>query len=406
MLIDPSSRPQVPGLVLTGGGARAAYQAGVLKGLSQLLPQPANPFRVIVGTSAGAVSAAVIATHAHRWHAAVAEIERVWAGFHVDQVFEVGAWPMLKAGLHWLTSLASGGWLVDPPQSLLSNRPLRQLLQHSIAWQGLQRGLARGDLDALALCASGYSSGKSVAYFAAAAGVEEWTRRQHLGRRAALSLDHLMASLAVPLLFPPQQLEGEFHGDGAMRQLAPLSPAAHLGATRLLIIGVRSRQEREVVPVQAAPPGPAQLLGYALDNLFMDQVYADQQQMQRVNLLVRHVPQAVPGARHVDTLLMQPSQDPAAIAQRHISCLPRSVRAFLRVGGARGARGARLASYLMFEAPYTQELIALGYQDALARGPELVAFLTGADLGEEDGAQTQQRGETDAVGERGEDHAG
>lgn len=407
MVIGPSSPPQVPGLVLTGGGARAAYQAGVLKGIAQLLPQQRNPFRVIVGTSAGAVSAAVIASRAQHWHSAVAEIERVWAGFHVGQVFEVGAGPMLRAGLHWLVSLASGGFLLAPPLSLLSNRPLRHLLQRSIAWNGLQRGLRSGHLDALALCASGYGSGKSVAYFEAGAGVAEWTRRQHLGRRCSLTLDHVMASVAVPLLFPPQRLNGEYHGDGAMRQLAPLSPAAHLGATRLLIIGVRSAQEREAAPVEAAPPGPAQLLGYALNNLFMDQVYADLQQMQRVNLLVRHAPQAVPGSRHVDTLLMSPSEDPALIAQRHIACLPRSLRALLRVGGARGARGARLASYLMFEAPYTRELIALGCRDALARGPELVAFLTGGDRsGEEERAQSQQGGKTDAVGERGEDHAG
>jgi NTE family protein len=407
MVIEASPLPQVPGLVLTGGGARAAYQAGVLKGIAQLLPQHPNPFRVIVGTSAGAVSAAVIASRAQHWHSAVAEIERVWAGFHVGQVFEVGARPMLKAGLHWLVSLASGGLLLDPPSSLLSNQPLRQLLQRSVVWKGLQRGLRCGHLDALALCASGYGSGKSVAYFAAAPHLEEWTRRQHEGRRVRLTLDHLMASVAVPLLFPPQLLAGEFHGDGAMRQLAPLSPAAHLGATRLLIIGVRSRQEPDSAPAQAAPPGPAQLLGYALNNLFMDQIYADQLQMQRVNLLVQHAPHTVPGARHVDTLLLQPSQDPAAIAQRHIGCLPRSLRALLRVGGARGERGARLASYLMFESRYTRELIELGYRDALARGPELVAFLTGSGRsGQEECAQTQQRGKADAVGERGEDHAG
>ena len=406
-MVNSASPPSpVPGLVLTGGGARAAYQAGVLKAVAQLLPQQPNPFRVIVGTSAGAVSAAVIASRAQHWHAAVAEIERVWAGFHVGQVFEVGARPMLKAGLHWLVSLASGGLLLDPPASLLSNLPLRRLLQHSIAWHGLQRGLRRGDLDALALCASGYGSGKSVAYFAAAPHIAEWKRRQHEGRRARLGLDHLMASVAVPLLFPPQQLQGEFHGDGAMRQLAPLSPAAHLGATRLLIVGVRSRQEPAPAPLQAEPPGPAQLLGYALNNLFMDQVYADQLQMQRVNLLVQHAPQTVPGARHVDTLLLQPSQDPALIAQRHLRALPRSLRALLRVGGARGERGAGLASYLMFEAPYTCELIELGYRDALARGPDLVEFLTGMGSGEKHSAQAQQRGKADAVGEGGEDHAG
>jgi NTE family protein len=398
--------------VLTGGGARAAYQVGVLKAIAELLPNRPNPFRVIVGTSAGAVAAAVIAGRARRWHQAIAEIERVWAGFHVEQVFEVGGWKMLSAGLRWLGSLVTAGLVVAPPKSLFNNRPLRELLARSVSWHGLKRGLQRGDLDALALCATSYSSALSVAFFSSHPGRQEWTRRGHIGRQADLHLNHLMASLAVPFLFAPEPIGTEFHGDGAMRQLAPLSPAAHLGATRLLIVGVRAPEDASAhrPPATRLPaPGPGQLLGYALDNLFMDQVYADQEQMERVNQLLRCDPQSMPGAQQIETLLITPSEDPRDIAAKHIGSLPRSLRALLRVTGARDVHGSRLASYLMFESSYTQELIALGYRDAMQRSGEIVAFLDRrcADRsGQEEGAQAQQRRKTDAVGEGREDDAG
>ena len=378
MSSDRPSARTVPGLVLTGGGARAAYQVGVLKGLAELFPDRPNPFRIIVGTSAGAVAAAVIAARARHWQRAIRAIEDVWAGFHVDQVFEVGGGQMLGSGLHWLGSLITGG-LIAPPRSLFNNQPLRELLARNVSWSSLRRGLARGDLDALALCATSYSNSRSIAFFASRPGLAEWTRRMHVGRRAGLGLHHLMASLAVPFLFPPERIGNDYHGDGAMRQLAPLSPAAHLGANRLLIIGVRGPLETAVNLPQPlhrmSPPGPGQLLGYALDNLFMDQVYADREQMERVNQLVGCAPDLVPGAQTIQTMLITPSEDPRDFAARHIHCLPRSLRALLSVAGARDARGSRLASYLMFEANYTQDLIALGHRDALALASEIRAFL-------------------------------
>jgi len=377
MPFDRPSEPAVPGLVLTGGGARAAYQVGVLKGIAELFPDRPNPFPVIVGTSAGAVAAAVIASRARHWQKAIRSIERVWAGFHVDQVFEVGSRRMLASGLHWLGSLVTGGFIV-PPQSLFDNRPLRDLLGRNVSWGGLRNCLARGDVTALALCTTSYSSARSIAYFQSRAGMAEWTRRTHVGRSTELSMGHLMASLAVPFLFPPERIGNDYHGDGAMRQLAPLAPAAHLGANRLLIIGVRGPLESAInlPPVhRTSPPGPGQLLGYALDNLFMDQVYADREQMERVNQLVGCAPQLVPGSQVMQSMLITPSEDPRDVAARHIGALPRSLRALLGVAGARDARGSRLASYLMFEADYTQELIAIGYRDSLALAGEIRAFI-------------------------------
>jgi NTE family protein len=371
------------GLVLPGGGARAAYQVGVLKAIARLLPGAPNPFPVIVGTSAGAVAAAALATEAFRWHRAVAALERVWANFQVQQVFYADPWSMTRAGLHWGAALLSGGLLVRPPRALFDNTPLWQLLRKRIRWQHLQRSMASGSLRALAVCASSYTSASSVAFFESTDAQEDWRRQQRVGQRTSLKLDHVMASLGVPFLFPSVRIGSEYFGDGAQRQLWPLSPAIHLGADRLLVIGVRSEQGAGVAPRHREldpPPTAGQLFGYMLDTLFMDQIYANIEHIVRLNQVVEVAPSAVPGMHKVATLLIAPSQDLRAIAVRHVGSLPRSLRALLRVMGARGSGGAQLASYLMFESGFTQELIALGYSDGMAKKDDLLNFLAGSGL--------------------------
>jgi NTE family protein len=374
-------RPTV-GLVLTGGGSRSAYQIGVLLALAELLPRARNPFQVIVGTSAGAVAASVLAAEAHHWRRAVAGLERVWANFRSSQVFHVDSRHMLRAGAHWVLALVSGGTVLSPPKSLLDNAPLRELLGVHVDCSGIRRSIARGHLHAFALCSTSYSTGHSVAFYDGIDSIRDWSRVQRMGCRTPLTIDHLMASAAIPLLFPPIKIGDEYFGDGAMRQVHPLSPAIHLGADRLLIIGVRARRAAGVAPPSRTPtmPTPGDIFGYMLDTLFTDQIYGDLEQLEQINMLVHNAPQAARGERPIESLMLAPSVDPRELAARYAAEAPPGLRALLRVIGGRDASGYQLASYLTFEAGYTRALIELGYRDAMEARAALMAFMSGEKL--------------------------
>ena len=371
-------RRPVVALVLTGGGARSAYQIGVLRALAQMLPRARNPFQIIVGTSAGAVAASVLAAQAHVWRQGVAGLERVWANFRTEQVFYVDGPHMVRGGLHWTLALLSGGLVLSPPKSVLDTSPLRELLGREVDISGIRRSIERGHLRACALCATSYATGESVAFFDAASQVGEWSRVQHVGRRSELTIDHIMASVAIPLLFAPMKLGSEFFGDGSMRQLNPLSPPIHLGADRLLIIGVSSEQGSGTDSSRPATmPTPGEVFGFMLDTLFTDQLYGDLEHIERINQLVRAAPQTR-AVRPIETFRMAPSIDPSDIAARHVADMPRGLRALLRVlGGRPEVSGHQLTSYLTFEAPYTRALIELGYEDAMQLREQLTAFVSG-----------------------------
>jgi NTE family protein len=374
---DGRPPPRRTALVLAGGGARAAYQVGVLKALAETWPEHRAPWDIIVGTSAGAVCAAVLAHHADDWREGVRRLEEVWANFTVSQVFDTSIAAMLGAGARWVSSALSGGRLAEAPPALLDNRPLRRLLETRIDWEGIRGHIAAGDLHALALAATTYAGGHHKVFFDAAAEVREWQGVRRAGVRTRLALDHLMASTAIPFLFPAVKLDDAYFGDGAMRQLAPISPAIKLGADRVLVLGVRAAghggTERLIGRTRA--PSPGEIFGFMLDTLFGDHVDADFEMLGRTNLLLAAADPPIPGLRRIEALRLMPARDPQIAAARHIVALPRTLRALLGVIGARGEAGGLLASYLLFEAAYTREMIAQGYQETLSQAKPLQDFL-------------------------------
>ena len=357
------------GLVLTGGGARAAYQVGVLKGIAELLRRGAAcPFQIITGTSAGAVSALALASDAAHFRHAVHSIERVWREFRVHQVIRADVGSVFKSGMHWMMALLTGGWLVQPPRSMFDNTPLWELLRKNVNFDAIPRGLYKKHLRAIGICATSYSDSDSHTFYASVSAIEPWTRASRKGARVQLTLEHLMASLAMPFLFRPVRLHQQYFGDGSMRQTSPLSPAIHLGANRLLVIGVNDPSVAGLGMVNSnAEPTFGQMLGFMLDSLFMDQMRSDLERIRAAN--------EDPTVRTIDCLLITPSQDLGEIARRHRHELPRSLRALLGTMGANNSAGTQLLSYLLFERGYTRELIALGQSDARSRAEEIRTFL-------------------------------
>ena len=373
-------------LVLPGGGARGAFQVGVLKALAELMPRDqANPFPVISGTSAGAVNSVVLASRAEHFRSAVAELERVWGHFRCHHVYKTDHWTMLKSSAHWMAALVLGGWLVGMPKSLLDNAPLRGLLGKNVHFPRIRDAIEAGHLDAVAVTAAGYASARSTSFFEALREQESWERTRRLGKHTELNLDHLMASIAVPMVFPPVRIGNEYFGDGAMRQATPLSPAVHLGADRILVIGIRDETGDKQPESPGEPPSFAQIAGYMLDTLFMDGLYSDLERITRINELLDSMPDekievGETTMRPIDTMLIVPSEDLRTIAHKHRAELPFAIRALLRGVGGGNPDENRLLSFLLFEQAYARELIDLGYRDAMNVKDELLDFVHGAEV--------------------------
>ena len=371
------------GLVLTGGGARAAYQVGVLKGIASILPRSVyNPFPIICGTSAGAINALSIAGRAGPFRLRTQKLESIWHNLRASDVYRTDFTGVSANAFHVLASFLHSGYGIGRPISLLDNTPLRQLLENYVRFDYLDSAIANGELEAIAISAMSYASGQSVTFFQGHETIQPWKRARRRGEKTDINIDHLMASTAIPSLFPAVQLASGYFGDGAVRQLKPISPALHMGAQQLLIVGVSDNATaKPPPPPEQHSPSIAQIVGHMFNSAFIDSVESDLETLRSINRLANALPESlranngITDLNPVDVLSISPSQSINQIAQEHIHELPRSLKLFLRLTGATAeGGGTSAASYLLFEPGFCRKLIELGFQDALAKQAAIESF--------------------------------
>jgi len=364
-------------LILPGGGARGAYQVGVLKAIGELLTNQANPFPVICGTSAGAINAAVLASHAHEFRAGVERLEHFWRSMHCERVYRTDAWTVFKSGMRFALTLLSGGLIPANPRAFLDNTPLRLFLQKTLRLDGIQTALKLDALRGVAVTASGYTCASAISYFQAQEDIVEWERTRRKGVAAKLQVSHLLASAALPIMFPAERIGNEYFGDGGMRMVAPLSPAIHLGANNILVIGTRDEKPDMPPETPAEYPSAGEIGGYLMDTIFMDTLNADLARMRRINRTMQLVPEELrqqAGLINIDSLVIKPSKDLRHVTKTYVRDIPFSVQVLLRTLGGWG-RDWRMASYLLFESAYCGALIDLGYEDGMNASQDIVHFL-------------------------------
>ena len=382
--MNESDRPRQgqSAVILTGGGARAAYQVGVLRALTEFTAADAPClFPIICGTSAGAVNAAVLAAHAQSFRLGVRRLLMVWKNVHVDHIYRADPVGALSNSARWFWAALTGGVFTDTPVALLDNTPLDQLLERHLDLGTIQHNIDAGNLSAFSVTCSGYGSGQSVTFYQGGVGLKNWQRARRVGVAMPITRQHLLASSALPFIFRPVHINREYFGDGSMRQIAPVSPALHLGASKVLVIGV-GRQlapEGERVPLNGYP-SLAQIAGHALNSIFLDSLEVDLERLQRINRTIDIIPQEILDRtqyplRRVDFKVIRPSVDLEKLATAHARELPRTIRFLLGAVGGLQRNASTLLSYLLFERGYCRALIRLGYQDTMERKEELSAFL-------------------------------
>ncbi|MCL1144324.1 patatin-like phospholipase family protein [Shewanella gaetbuli] len=365
------------GLVLGGGGARAAYQIGVLKAIVQFYPRNHHiPFDILSGTSAGAINATSLATHASCFHLGVKKLEWVWRNFETSKVYEASIFGVLKH----LSKMALKGLQNDLASndagSLLNNQPLRDLLNQLIDFNRIDRNIHLGALTALSVDASCYNNSLSYSFFQGHMSIKEWKRARRRGVRNPLITDHLLASSAIPLVFPSIKLNRAFFGDGSVHQLSPLSSPIHLGATKLFVINLDSPQKNSEKQFRQHPK-TATITGHLLDTIFSDTLNSDLERLTRINetlTLISDTDKASLNLKSIETFVIKPSEDLSQIAARYYEEMPIAIRYLLKLFGISQQSDSSIVSYLLFEKAYTSSLIELGYQDAMSQIDEIKQF--------------------------------
>lgn len=371
------------GLILTGGGARAAYQVGVLKAIAEFLPRRSHiPFQIVCGTSAGALNAATLAINAKNFSMGVQYLVNTWKNFHASQIYRTDVLGVFNNSMLWIAGILLRLLGINKlnQTSLLDNSPLIEFLEQILPCENIQESIDAGVLRALSITASGYGSGQSVTFYQGVKELVPWRRKGRMGVATQIETKHLLASASLPFLFKPTLINREYFGDGSMRQISPIGSALHLGATRILVIGVTAieyvdQSQRSDIHEY---PTLAQIAGHALNSIFLDHMEVDLERVKKINDLVAIMPAEMresTNLKHVEVMVISPSQPIDKIAERYVKELPWTIRLLLRLVGARHHSGVTLVSYLLSERNYCRALIDLGYQDALNRRDEIMKFL-------------------------------
>ena len=383
-LADASTTTGPPdlGIVMTGGGARAAYQVGFLRCVARRFPELQIPY--VTGVSAGAINAGMIASHHGTFAQAVEELSQLWGALSVSDVFRTDLWSLALNAINWLRQLTSGGASTrQMGRALVDTAPLRAYLDevlHVVDGEltGIRYNIDRGHLKAVAIGTTSYSTGRSVIWVQGR-GIPLWNRPHRLPKMVTIKVDHIMASASLPLFFPATEIDGHWYGDGGMRMITPLSPAVHLGARRVIAISTRyapTISEAEEPKVTGYPP-PAQVAGMLLNSVFLDTLDYDVFRLERLNRLVAELPEEErEGIVPVRLLTLRPSTDLGKLAGRFEARLPRGLRFLTRGLGTKETRSPDVLSLIMFQPDYLRALIELGEKDAEARCPEIEAFLS------------------------------
>lgn len=369
-------------LIMPGGGARAAYQVGVLKALAELTESSEDhPFPILCGTSAGALNAVALASREESFSNASQWLEQLWLSLGTEDVYRSDWAGLCRNAWRLFLSLFNSGIALGRPVALLDNLPLKQLLREKIDFSGINRNLANNIISAVCVTAMNYTERVSVSFFQGGPEKAGWQRWRRQGIPSPLQLRHLLASTAIPTIFPPQRIGRNYYGDGALRQLAPISPALHLGAEKVFIISTSGHKRIYEKPYSRIhSPAFGQVIGHLLNSAFVDSLETDIEMLEQMNRLLELSDADLKNQegrtlRPIDSFVVSPSEDIDVLADQYLSCLPRSIRAFLSISGGSSGGGVNIASYLLFTNEFCQHLIGLGYRDALAQQEEILAFL-------------------------------
>ncbi|MGE4170584.1 MAG: patatin-like phospholipase family protein [Candidatus Margulisiibacteriota bacterium] len=365
------------GLVLTGGGARGAYQAGALRAINDIIADMDNPhpFQILTGTSAGAINVGFLASHGEQFSASTQTLQYLWESMTTEKVFKIDLKTLIKIASHWVWDLSTGSFnKTKMARALLDTEPLYHLIHREFNPVGIHNNLQQGFLDSVAITAVNYATGSSRTFFQGKG--TPWQRNRRSGESVVLTPKHIMASAALPLLFPPVQLaDNDYYGDGSLRNYTPLSPAIHLGAEKLMVIGVR-RDDGDAPIVGDHFPSVARMLSVVLNSILLDAIDLDFERMSRINTTLSKLPdQTNTSLRPIDVCMLRPSEDLGRMATLDSKKMPATIRYLVRGLGSTH-EASDLISYLLFEPEFIDKLIQLGYQDTLKKADEIRTFFS------------------------------